>query len=89
MLYIGLLGIAFASVVCAPIITYGAHHPIIFSGEPAYMMADYGFEAKLVFEPVGTYFLWQAFIVGIMVGIALIYPVRKIMGLQVVTALRA
>jgi ABC-type lipoprotein release transport system permease subunit len=89
MLYIGILGIIMASVVCAPLISIGANHPIVFSGELAYMMADYGFEAQLVFEPIGTYFLWQAFIIGIMVGIALIYPVRKIMRLQVVTALRA
>lgn len=89
MLYIGLLGIIMASIVCIPIISYGVKNPFIFTGEIAYMMADYGFEAQLVFEPVGVYFLWQAFIVGIMVGIALVYPVRKIMGLQVVTALRA
>ncbi len=89
MLYIGMLGIAAASIICAPIISYGSRHPIIFSGELAHMMADYGFEAQLVFEPVSTYFLWQAIIVGIMVGISLIYPVRKILRLEVVTALRA
>jgi ABC-type lipoprotein release transport system permease subunit len=89
MLYIGLLGIAAASIVCIPIISYGVKNPFIFTGEIAYMMADYGFEAQLVFEPIGVYFLWQAIIVGIMVGISLIYPVRKILGLQVVTALRA
>lgn len=89
MMYIGLLGIVLASIISIPMITYGASHPFVFKGELAYMMEDYGFEAQLVFKPVGAYFLWQAFIVGIMVSISLIYPLRRILGLQVVTALRA
>jgi putative ABC transport system permease protein len=89
MLYIGLLGITLASIICIPLITYGTYHPFVFSGELAYMMEDYGFEAQLVFEPVGKYVLSQALVVAIMVGVSLIYPVRKIIGLKVVTALRA
>lgn len=89
MIYIGLLGIAFASIICIPIITYGTYHPYVFKGEVAYMMEDYGFEAQLVFQPAGLYVLWQAFIVALMVGVSLISPVRKILGLKVVTALRA
>lgn len=89
MLFIGLLGILAASIISIPIIIYGVHHPIIFGGEIAYMMADYGFEAQLAFQPIDSYFLWQAFIVGLMVSFSLIYPLRKISGLEVVTALRA
>ncbi len=89
MLYIGLLGIVAAAVVCIPLILYGVNHPFVFTGELAYIMADYGFDAQLAFEPINSYFLWQAFIVGLMVSISLIYPVRKILGLEVVTALRA
>jgi hypothetical protein len=65
------------------------HHPIIFKGEMAHMMEQYDFEPKMVFEPVNTYFLWQAFVVGIMVLVALVHPVRRILGLKVVNALRA
>ena len=89
MLFLGLLGITVASIISIPIIIYGSYHPIIFGGELAYMMADYGFEAQLAFQPIDSYFLWQAFIVGLMVSLSLIYPVRKILGLEVVTALRA
>ncbi len=89
MIYIGLLGIALGCLITIPLITYGTHHPIIFKGEMAYMMEDYGFEPKLVFMPVSYYFLWQAFIVGLMVFFSLIHPVRKILKLKVVTALRA
>jgi ABC-type lipoprotein release transport system permease subunit len=89
MLYIGLLGIILSAVVCIPVITYGYYHPIIFKGELAYMMEDYGFEPKLVFEPVNTYFLWQALIVSLMVLVSLIYPAGKIFKMNVVTALKA
>jgi len=89
MFFLGLIGITVASIISIPIIIYGSHHPIIFGGELAYMMADYGFEAQLAFQPIDSYFLWQAFIVGLMASLSLIYPVRRILGLEVVTALRA
>jgi ABC-type lipoprotein release transport system permease subunit len=89
MMFIGLMGVVIGSMVCIPIILYGVHHPIIFKGELALMMEQYDFEPKLVFEPVNSYFLWQAFVVGIMVLISLLNPLRKIAGLKVVNALRA
>jgi ABC-type lipoprotein release transport system permease subunit len=89
MFYIGLLGIMLGAVVCIPIITYGYYNPIIFKGEMALMFEDYGFEPKLVFEPFSFYFLWQAFIVSIMVLASLVYPVRKILRINVVNALKA
>jgi ABC-type lipoprotein release transport system permease subunit len=89
MMLIGLMGVAVGSIVCIPIILYGVNNPIIFKGELAHMMEQYDFEPKLVFEPVSKYFLWQAFVVCIMVLVSLLNPLRKIMGLKVVNALRA
>lgn len=89
MMMIGLMGVMLGMIVCIPIILYGVNHPIIFKGELAHMMEQYDFEPKLVFEPVNKYFLWQAFIVGIMILISLLNPLRKILGLKVVNALRA
>jgi ABC-type lipoprotein release transport system permease subunit len=88
MLYIGLLGILLGVLIGAPAITYGHFHPIIFRGEMAMMFEDYGMEPKMVFEPVSYYFLSQALIVGVMVLVALFYPVRKIISMEVVNALR-
>lgn len=89
MLYIGLIGI-FAGMLTGAIgITIGVYNPIVFKGEMALMFQEYGMEPKLVFAGVGTYFLWQSFIVGLMVLISLVHPVRKILGLEVVNALRA
>ena len=89
MLLIGLLGVAIGSIICIPIILYGVQHPIIFKGELAHMMEQYDFEPKLVFEPINSYFLWQAFVVGLMVLISLLNPLRKILNLKVVNALKA
>ncbi len=89
MLYVGFLGIFSGCAVAIPAILYGVAHPIIFKGEFAKMFDDYGMEPMMVFQGIDLYFLWQMFIVALMVFIAIGYPVRKIFGLQVVNALRA
>jgi len=89
MLYVGFLGILFGCAVAIPAILYGVSHPIIFKGEMAKMFDEYGMEPMMVFQGIDFYFLWQMFIVALMVFFAIGYPVRKILGLQVVNALRA
>jgi len=39
--------------------------------------------------PVDYYFLWQSVIVGLIVLIAIIYPVRKIYKMKLVNSLKA
>ncbi len=89
MLYVGLLGILAGCVVIIPIILYGVAHPIIFKGEAAKMFDDFGMEPMMAFQGIDFYFLWQIFIVALMVVMAIGYPVKKILGLEVVNALRA
>ena len=89
MLLIGFLGILAGSALASLVILYGADHPIIFKGEMAKMFEDYGFEPKMVFWGIDTYYIWQVIIVSIMVLIAIIYPLKKIFGMNVVNALRA
>ncbi|MCF8352777.1 MAG: FtsX-like permease family protein [Bacteroidales bacterium] len=89
MMMIGLLGVMAGIIISIPIILYGVNHPIVFKGELAHMMEEYDFEPKLVFETVSYYYLWQAFVVALMVLVSLIHPVRKILRLKVVNALRA
>ena len=40
-------------------------------------------------EGINYYFIWQLFIVCLMVMISMIYPLRKIFGMKVVNSLRA
>jgi ABC-type antimicrobial peptide transport system permease subunit len=89
MLYIGLLGVLIGMLITTPIILYGVNHPIVFKGELAHMMEEYDFEPILAFQPIASYFFWQALVVFVMVSISLIHPIRKIGKMQVVNALRA
>jgi ABC-type lipoprotein release transport system permease subunit len=88
MLLIGLLGMLAGAIVATVVILYGVDHPIIFKGSMAKMFEDYGMEPKMVFMGINTYFLWQMFIVALMVLISISYPVSKIFGMKVVNALR-
>ncbi len=89
MLYVGFLGILAGCLVGIPAVIYGVSHPIIFKGEFAKMFDDYGMEPMMAFQGIDLYFLWQMFIVALMVFLAIAYPVRKILALKVVNALRA
>jgi ABC-type lipoprotein release transport system permease subunit len=89
MIYIGLLGILSGIAFAFPVIIIGQYNPIRLSGEYAKVYESYGMEPVMPFMPVDYYFLWQSVIVAIIVGIAIIYPVRKIYKMQLVNSLKA
>jgi ABC-type lipoprotein release transport system permease subunit len=89
MLLIGFLGILAGGTVATILILYGVEHPLVFKGEFAKMFEDYGMEPKMVFWGIGFYYIWQLFIVALMVLLSIGYPVRKIFRMNVVNALRA
>ena len=89
MFYIGFIGIALGVGVAVPIIIYGYYHPLRLSGEIAKMMEDYGFEPVMAFLWIDSYFIWQSVVVAIIVILSVIYPVRKILKLKEIDALKA
>jgi ABC-type antimicrobial peptide transport system permease subunit len=89
MIYIGLLGILSGIAVALPAIVIGQYNPIRFSGEYAKIFEGYGMEPIMPFMPVDFYFLWQSAIVAIIVAIAIIYPLRKIYKMKLVSYLKA
>jgi len=89
MILIGMLGILAGALVASSIILYGLDHPLVFKGEAALMFEDMGFEPQMAFCPIGSYYISQILIVVVMILLAIIYPVRKIIGMKVVNALRA
>ncbi len=89
MFYVGFIGIVLGVAVAVPIIIYGYYHPFSMSGEIAKMMEDYGFEPVMAFLWIDSYFIWQSVVVAIIVILSVIYPVRKIMKLKEVDALKA
>ncbi len=89
MLYIGLIGVVSGSAVALPAIIYGYYNPIRFSGEIGKMYETYGMEPVMPFMPFDWYFVWQSVVVAVIVLIAVTYPVRKIMRMEVVNSLKA
>jgi len=89
MIYIGLLGIISGVAVALPSIVYGLYHPIRLSGEYAKVYESYGMEPVMPFMPVGNYFIWQCVIISVIIGIAILYPVRKIYKMKLVNSLKA
>jgi ABC-type lipoprotein release transport system permease subunit len=89
MVFIGLLGIMSGVAVALPAIIIGQHNPIRLSGEYAKVYESYGMEPIMPFLPVDYYFLWQSVIVAVIVGIAILYPARKIYKMKLVNSLKA
>jgi len=89
MLLIGFLGLAAGVVASLPFVFYGNVHPLRFTGEIGRMYSDYGFEPVMPTMLPDTYYLWQIVIVLIILIIALFFSIRKILGLNVIKAMRA
>ena len=89
MLLIGLMGVLAGTAFATILILYGVDHPLVFKGEMALMFEEYGMEPKMAFWGIDSYYISQIIIVLVMVLISIGYPIRKIMGLKVVNALRA
>lgn len=89
MIYIGFLGILSGIAIALPAIIIGLHNPIKLTGEYAKVYESYGMEPIMPFMPVDYYFLWQSLIIMAIIGIALLYPVRKIYKLKLVNSLKA
>ncbi|MDK2909806.1 MAG: hypothetical protein PWR20_1373 [Bacteroidales bacterium] len=88
LLMMALIGIALGYLVALPIIHYYHIHPIKLTGEMAKMMMDMGFEPLMPMAPFDFYVLWQGVSVIFMVSLACIYPIRKILKLKTVEAIK-
>ncbi len=89
MLLIGFLGLAAGVVASLPFVFYGNAHPLRFTGELGRMYSDYGFEPVMPTLLPGTYYLWQIVVVLIILLVAILFCIRKIFRINVISALRA
>jgi len=89
MIMLGGIGLVSGLLASAPIIMYFYYFPVLLKGDLAKMMEDYGWDAVMPTAWFGPYFYWQAIIVGMMVILATIYPLRKIGKLREIEALRS
>jgi ABC-type lipoprotein release transport system permease subunit len=89
MIFMGLIGTILGLIASAPIVWFGNKNPIKLTGELAKMMEDMGFDPVMPLAWFDQYFLWQAFIVMLMVIIACYIPLRRVRRMRVIKALRA
>jgi len=89
MILLGTLGLISGLLASVPFILYFYYFPIVLKGDLAKMMEDYGWDAVMPSAWFGPYFYWQAIIVGLMVFLATLYPLRKISKLKEIKALRS
>jgi len=88
MLFLGFVGAASGLLATVPVILYGYYHPFRFSGEMAQMYVDMGFDPVMPMAWFEGYFFMQALVVFIMVLFACYLPVRSILRLNVIKAIR-
>jgi ABC-type lipoprotein release transport system permease subunit len=88
MMLLGLIGLICGLLASLPLILYFHYKPILLKGELGTMMEDWGWDAVMPTAAVGPYFYWQAAVIALMVGLATIYPLRKIEKLKEIEALK-
>jgi ABC-type lipoprotein release transport system permease subunit len=89
MILIGMLGVLFGIVISFPFLYILHNNPIRFSGDLAQVMINMGFEPVMPLAWINTYVLWQGLIVAFMVVLSCLYPLRKVLKLKEIDALRA
>jgi putative ABC transport system permease protein len=86
-LFIGITGILAGFAITTPIILWFSQHPVKLAGAMAKTYESYGFESMICFEPPSDYLMKAALVIGILVFISTIYPLRKIGCLKLIEAL--
>lgn len=89
MSFIGIMGVLSGVAISIPILYMGSKYPVRLTGDLAQIMEEMGFEPLMPLEWIDTYILWQGLIVALMVIFSCIYPLRKILTINEVDALRS
>ncbi len=88
MIFIGLLGVVSGGVAAAPMILLGHYFPARLTGEMAEAMEQFNVEPVMPMELFDTYFFNQAIVVLFIVLVTMIYPIIKILRMNVINAIR-
>ena len=89
MFLMGILGVAAGTILCLPFLYFFHVNPIHLTGDLAQTMEDMGFEPVMPLAWIKMYVLWQGLIVAFMVVLSCLYPLRKVLKLKEIEALRA
>ncbi len=88
MFFLGILGIISGSIASMPIVLLGHYYPIKYSGDAAEVFSNFNVEPVLVFANIGTYYFNQAFTILFIVGLVIIFPLIKIIRLNVIKSIK-
>jgi ABC-type lipoprotein release transport system permease subunit len=89
LLFMACTGLAAGLAASLPVVLYYHHHPIPLGGKLAGLMGAYGMEPVLPLEAGPALFAGQALIVLLITCLAILYPVRVIVKLEVNKSLRS
>lgn len=89
MMFMGLIGVFLGTLFSTPLIYILHKNPIRLTGEMEQMMESYGIEPLLPLAWLDNYTLWQCLIVILMVIVSCTIPLRKVLKLKPVQALKA
>ncbi len=89
MFFMGLMGVISGIILSIPLLYLGSEYPVRLTGNLAQIMEEMGFEPLMPLEWIDSYVLWQGLIVALMVIFSCVYPLRKILTLNEVDALRS
>lgn len=88
MAFLGFIGAISGMLLSVPVILYGYYNPIKLSGDMAKMLEDMGWDPIMPLAWFDTYFYVQGIIIIVMVVMACLLPVRNILKLDTIKALR-
>jgi ABC-type lipoprotein release transport system permease subunit len=89
MILMGMLGVLSGIIISFPFLYILHNNPVRFRGDLAQVMINMGFEPVMPLAWINTYVLWQGLIVAFMVVLSCLYPLRKVLKLKEIDALRA
>ncbi|HEC43035.1 MAG TPA: ABC transporter permease [Bacteroides sp.] len=89
MLFMAIVGVAAGVIGSLPVIGYLVNNPIQIQGEGAELFESYGFDPIMPAEFDLTYFISQSVVVLVIFVLATIYPVRSVLKLNEIKALRS
>jgi ABC-type antimicrobial peptide transport system permease subunit len=82
ILMMALLGVVLALAVTVPIVQLFAAHPIELTGDMAQAYIEMGMEPIMPMSTAPILFVKQVLVVVVLTALAMIYPVKKILGLK-------
>jgi ABC-type lipoprotein release transport system permease subunit len=89
MIYIGILGILMGMAFATPILYYYNTYPIRLTGNLAKTMIDFGAEPIMRLAFQSDIYIAHSIVVMVIVGLSIIYPMRKVLKLNIIKALHS